>query len=103
LNLSFTDSKSFKSFSFSFTLDDFAQALGDLRGLDINNYADLTDLANAQYGANWSVEEYASAYQDNVDIINSLQSKMNELSMVLQQKDKYIQLLQTKLSSVPKI
>ena len=37
------------------------------------------------------------------NIINSLQSKMNELSMVLQQKDKYIQLLQTKLSSVPKI
>ena len=30
--------------------------------------------ANAQYGANWSVEEYASAYQDNLDVIeNSLQ------------------------------
>ena len=36
------------------------------------------------------------------NIINSLQSKMNELSMVLQQKDNYIQLLQAKLSSVPK-
>ena len=34
----------------------------------------MTDLANAQHGANWSVEEYASAYQDNVDIINALQS-----------------------------
>ena len=31
-------------------------------------------MANAQYGANWSVEEYASAYQGNVDVINALQS-----------------------------
>ena len=35
---------------------------------------DLTNLANAQHGANWSVEEYASAYQANVDIVNALQS-----------------------------
>ena len=63
-----------KSFEFSFTLDDFARSFGDAYGLDINNYSDLTDLANAQHGANWSVEEYASAYQDNVDIINALQS-----------------------------
>ena len=63
-----------KSFEFSFTLDDFARSFGDTYGLDINNYSDLTDLANAQHGANWSVEEYASAYQDNVDIINALQS-----------------------------
>ena len=63
-----------QSFEFSFTLDDFARSFGDAYGLDINNYSDLTDLANAQHGANWSVEEYASAYQDNVDIINSLQS-----------------------------
>ena len=63
-----------QSFEFSFTLEDFARSFGDAYGLDINNYSDLTDLANAQHGANWSVEEYASAYQDNVDIINSLQS-----------------------------
>ena len=63
-----------QSFKFSFTLDDFAKSFGDTYGLDINNYSDLTDLANAQHGANWSVEEYASAYQDNVDIINALQS-----------------------------
>ena len=63
-----------KSFEFSFTLDDFARSFGDTYGIDINNYSDLTDLANAQHGANWSVEEYASAYQDNVDIINALQS-----------------------------
>jgi hypothetical protein len=63
-----------QSFEFSFTLDDFAKSFGDTYGLDINNYSDLTDLANAQHGANWSVEEYASAYQDNVDIINALQS-----------------------------
>ncbi|MDC0215996.1 hypothetical protein OAJ75_02785 [Candidatus Pelagibacter sp.] len=63
-----------KSFEFSFTLDNFARSFGDTYGLDINNYSDLTDLANAQHGANWSVEEYASAYQDNVDIINALQS-----------------------------
>tara|TARA_A100001011_G_scaffold191771_1_gene200443 strand:+ start:141 stop:1892 length:1752 start_codon:yes stop_codon:yes gene_type:complete len=69
-----TVSQATESFSFSFTLDDFAQALGDLRGLDINNYADLTDLANAQYGANWSVEEYASAYQGNLDVIEQLAS-----------------------------
>ena len=63
-----------QSFEFSFTLDDFAKSFGDTYGLDINNYSDLTDLANAQHGANWSVEEYASAYQDNVDIVNALQS-----------------------------
>ena len=63
-----------QSFEFSFTLDDFARSFGDAYGIDINNYSDLTDLANAQHGANWSVEEYASAYQDNVDIINALQS-----------------------------
>ena len=63
-----------QSFEFSFTLDDFARSYGDTYGIDIGNYSDLTDLANAQHGANWSVEEYASAYQDNVDIINALQS-----------------------------
>ena len=62
------------NFNFSFTLDDFARSFGDSYGLDINNYADLTDLANAQHNANWSVEEYAAAYQDNVDMINALQS-----------------------------
>ena len=45
-----------ESFEFSFTLDDFAKSFGDIYGLDINNYSDLTDLANAQHGANWSVE-----------------------------------------------
>ena len=63
-----------QSFQFSFTLDDFAKSYGDTYGIDINNYSDLTDLANAQHGTNWSVEEYASAYQDNVDIIKALQS-----------------------------
>ncbi len=62
------------TFKFSFTLDDFARSFGDTYNLDINNYADLTDLANAQHNANWSVEEYAAAYQDNVDMINALQS-----------------------------
>ena len=52
------------TFKFSFTLDDFARSFGDTYNLDINNYADLTDLANAQHNANWSVEEYAAAYQD---------------------------------------
>ena len=42
--------------------------------MDINNYSDLTDLANATHNANWSVEEYASAYQVNVDFINALAS-----------------------------
>ena len=62
------------TFKFSFTLDDFARSFGDTYNLDINNYADLTDLANAQHNANWSIEEYAAAYQDNVDMINALQS-----------------------------
>ena len=62
------------TFGFSFTLDDFARSFGDTYGIDINNYSDLTDLANAQHNANWSVEEYAAAYQENVDIINALQS-----------------------------
>ena len=61
-----------QSFEFSFTLDDFARSFGDAYGFDINNYSDLTDLANAQHGANWSVEEYSSVYQANVDVINSL-------------------------------
>ena len=63
-----------QAFEFSFTLDDFARSLGDSYGLDINDYSDLTDLANATHGANWSVEEYASVFQGNVDIINALQS-----------------------------
>ena len=62
------------NFSFSYTLDDWAQAWGDIYDIDLNNYADLTALANAQHGANWSVEEYASAYQAEVDIINALQT-----------------------------
>ena len=62
------------TFSFSYGLDDYAQFLGEYMNLDITNYADLTALANATYSADWSVEEYASAYQGNVDIINSLQS-----------------------------
>ena len=60
--------------SFSFTLDDFAKALGDFRDWDISNYAELTALANAQHSANWSVEEYASVYQGSVDVIKLLQS-----------------------------
>ena len=66
--------ESAKSIAFSYTLDDWANAWGDMRGIDLNNYADLTALANAQHGANWSVEEYSSAYQVEVDIINALQS-----------------------------
>ena len=62
------------AFSFSYGLDNYAQFLGEYMNLDIKNYADLTALANATYNADWSVEEYASAYQGNVDIINSLQS-----------------------------
>ena len=63
-----------KSLSFSYTLDDWAKAWGDMRNLDLDNYAEMTALANAQYGANWTVEEYSSAYQANVDVINALQS-----------------------------
>ncbi|MDC3404070.1 hypothetical protein OAX49_04895 [Candidatus Pelagibacter sp.] len=62
------------TFSFSYGLDDYAQFLGDVMNLDIKNYADLTSLANATYNADWSVEEYASAYQFNVDAINALAS-----------------------------
>ncbi len=62
------------TFSFSYGLDNYAQFLGDVMNLDIKNYADLTALANATYNADWSVEEYASAYQFNVDAINALAS-----------------------------
>ena len=65
--------ESTKSLEFSYTLDDWAVAFGDMYNVDLKNYADLTALANAQHGANWSVEEYASAYQLNVDAINALQ------------------------------
>ena len=68
------DSINIDAKSFAFTLDDFAKALGDFRGFDVSNYAELTALANAQWNANWSVEEYASAYQIEVDVINQLQS-----------------------------
>ena len=40
----------------------------------ISNYSELTDLANEVYNKNWSPEEYASAYQDQVDLINAFQS-----------------------------
>ena len=73
-NIAQTVSQVSETFNFDFTLDDFAIAMGDLRGIDLNNYADLTDLANAQWGANWSVEEYASAYQDNLSAIEALAS-----------------------------
>ena len=66
--------ESTKSLKFSYTLDDWAVSFGDMYNVDLKNYADLTALANAQHGANWSVEEYSSAYQANVDIINALQS-----------------------------
>ncbi|MDB4232506.1 hypothetical protein N9788_00240, partial [Candidatus Pelagibacter sp.] len=62
------------TFNFSYGLDSYAKFLGDVMNLDIKNYADLTDLANATYNADWSVEEYASAYQFNVDAINALAS-----------------------------
>ena len=73
-NLSNEINSSTKSLNFSINLDDYARAFGDVAGFDINNYADLTALANAQYGANWSVEEYSSVYQGNVDALNALQS-----------------------------
>ena len=62
------------TFNFSYGLDDYARALGNLYNMDIKNYADLTDLANATHNANWSTEEYAAAYQGEVDMINALQS-----------------------------
>ena len=39
--------------------------------IDINNYSELTDLANEVHNKNWSPEEYASAYQDEVDLVNA--------------------------------
>jgi len=66
-------SESTKSLAFSYGLDDYAAALGEMYKMDINNYADLTALANAELGTNYSVEEYASAFQLNVDAINALQ------------------------------
>jgi len=66
--------ESAKSFEFSYTLDDWAQAFGDMYSIDLNNYADLTSLAKAQYGANWSLEAFSAASQLRVDAINGLQS-----------------------------
>ena len=62
-------------FKFSYGLDNYAQFLGTVFGMNIRDYADLTDLANATYNANWSVEEYASAYQNQVNMINALAAK----------------------------
>ena len=72
------------TFSFSYGLDDYAQFLGDFMNLDIKNYADLTALANATYSADWSVEEYASAYQGNVDMINALNLGLSTHLMLVQ-------------------
>ena len=63
-----------QSFKFSFGLDDYARFFGDFYNFDINNYSELTDLANEVHNKNWSPEEYASAYQDEVDLVNALQS-----------------------------
>jgi hypothetical protein len=73
-DLETTIAENTESFSFSYTLDDWARAWGDMRNIDLDNYADMTALANAQHGANWTVEEYSSAYQAEVDVINALQS-----------------------------
>ena len=74
-------SESTKSLAFSYGLDDYAAALGDMYKMDINNYADLTALANAEFGTNYSIEEYSSAYQLNVDAINALQSGYSSLDV----------------------
>ena len=73
-NLQAMVTESAKSFEFSYTLDDWAQAFGDMYSIDLNNYADLTSLAKAQYGANWSLEAFSAASQLRVDAINGLQS-----------------------------
>ena len=62
------------NFEFSFGLNDYANFLGDFYGWEVNNYDELTNLANETYNANWTPEEYASAYQVQVDIVNALQS-----------------------------
>jgi hypothetical protein len=73
-NLSNDINASTKDFSFSFTLDDYARGFGIINGFDISNYADLTALANSIYGTNVTVEEYASAYQGKLDVINAVLS-----------------------------
>ena len=62
------------SFEFSYGLDDYARYLGTVFNMDIRNYADLTDLANATHNANWSVEEYTSAYSGHLEVVKQLQS-----------------------------
>ena len=73
-NLSNDINISTKDFSFSFTLDDYARGFGIINGFDISNYADLTALANSIYGTNVTVEEYASVYQAQVNVIDALKS-----------------------------
>ena len=63
-----------EEFIFSFTLSDLALTLGDLIGLNINNYTDLTELAYAQLDHNWSMEEYSSSYQNNLSVLERLAS-----------------------------
>ncbi len=70
-----------QQFKFSYSLDNYAQFLGSVFGMNIRNYADLTDLANATYNANWSVEEYASVYQTQVDMINALAANNNSFDV----------------------
>ena len=55
------------TFSFSYGLDDYAKFLGDSLNLDIKNFVDLTNFANALYDTNISAEDYAAEYE----LINS--------------------------------
>ncbi len=68
-------------FEFSYGLDDYARFLNTVFSMHIGDYADLTALANATHNANWSVEEYASAYQFNVDAINALASGVSSFDV----------------------
>jgi len=50
---------------FSITLNNYSQLVGGALGIDINDFNDLTRVANEFYGTNVSAEDYASQWQSS--------------------------------------
>ena len=50
---------------FTITLNNYSQLVGGALGIDINDFNDLTRVANEFYGTNVSAEDYASQWQNS--------------------------------------
>jgi hypothetical protein len=50
---------------FTITLNNYSQLVGEALGIDINDFNDLTRVANEYYGTDISAEDYASQWQNS--------------------------------------